>query len=179
MVVFTAKLTKRKVVTSFLALGIIVCATIVGVRNMQTEKDIKPHEQVIQIEEKKLKTNDDRVAMLEGYGWTVDREPLEFIEVRIPDEFDGVYNEYNDIQKRQGLDLQKYCGKRAMRYTYKVTNHPSKEEGVVANLIIYRNKLIGGDICSPKLGGFMHGLSRSEETENTSEAGSAEQTPQK
>lgn len=178
MVVFTAKLTKRKVVTCFLALGVIVCATIVGVRNMQADDSTKPYEQVIRIEEKKLKTNDDRVAMLEGYGWTVDREPLEFIEVRIPDEFDGVYNEYNDIQKKQGLDLQKYCGKRAMRYTYKVTNHPSKEDGVVANIIVYRNKLIGGDICSPKLGGFMHGLSENTVKESAAESDSAEKETQ-
>ncbi len=165
MVVFTAKLTKRKVVAAFLVLGIVACSAIVAMRNVQSGEILPDgEEQVMQIEDKKLRTNDDRVTLLEGYGWTVNKEPLEFMEVRIPEEFDGVYNDYNEIQKKQGLDLMKYSGKRAMKYTYSITNHPSKEEGVVANLIIYRNKLIAGDVCSPKLGGFMHGLSETSQT---------------
>ncbi len=179
MVVFTAKLTKRKIVTCFLVLGIVACSAIVAMRDVQSSVGISTEDQqVVQLEEKKLKTNDDRVALLEGYGWTVDKEPLEFMEVRIPEEFDGVYNDYNEIQKKQGLDLTSYCGKRAIKYTYNVTNHPSKEEGVVANLIIYRNKLIAGDVCSPKLGGFMHGLSETSQTGENVENNSTEQNNQ-
>lgn len=167
MIVFTTKLTRRKIVSGVLAVCIIVCSAVVAVRNMSDTNTVSvSDEQTLKQEDIKLKTNDDRVSLLEGYGWTVDKEPLEFMEVKIPEEFDGVYNEYNEIQKKQGMDLSKYSGKRVMRYTYKVNNHPSNEEGVVANIIVYKNKLIAGDVCSPKLGGFMHGLA---ETEQTSE----------
>lgn len=142
-----------------LALCIIVCSAVVAVRNMNdTDAVSVSEEQTLIHKDKKLKTNEERVALLQECGWTVDSEPLEFMEVKIPEEFNGAYTEYNEIQKNQGMDLSKYSGKRAMRYTYKVNNHPSNEEGVVVNIIIYKNKLIAGDVCSPKLGGFMHGL---------------------
>ena len=176
MIVFTTKLTRRKVISTVLALSIIVCSVAVAIRNGNENETVSvADEQNLIASDVKLKTNEDRVSLLEGYGWIVDKEPLEFMEVRIPEEFDGVYNDYNEIQKRQGMNLEKYSGKRVMRYTYRITNHPSNEEGVVANIIIYKNKLIAGDVCSPKLGGFMHGLAESSET---SEMEETEKTPE-
>ncbi len=165
MIVFTTKITRRKIVSGILALCIIVCSAFVVMRDGNNVDTVSVPEETKNIHEgKKLKTNEERVALLGEYGWTVENEPIEFMEVKIPEVFDGVYNDYNEIQKRQGMDLSDYSGKRVMRYTYKVTNHPSGEEGIVANMIVYKNKLIGGDVCSPKLGGFMHGLSESSET---------------
>ena len=45
-----------------------------------------------------------------------------------------------------------------MRYTYQIVNHPSGETNVRATLLIRNNKLIGGDVCSARLDGFMHTL---------------------
>ncbi len=167
MIVFTAKVNKKRIISCLLVFGIIICSAVVfsrkGADKAETPEQTQ-EEQTISTEVKRLKTNEDRVSLLEGYGWQVDKEPIEFMEVKIPDKFDGVYSDYNEIQKRQGLDLTDYAGKRVMRYTYKVNNHPSKEEGVVANIIVYKNKLIAGDVCSPKLGGFMHALSETEKT---------------
>ncbi|MBQ8003895.1 MAG: DUF4830 domain-containing protein [Oscillospiraceae bacterium] len=165
MIVFTTKLTRRKIVSALLALCIIICSAFVVMHDGAGADTVSVSEEQTPIHEgKKLKTNEERVALLNEYGWTVDNEPLEFMEVKIPEVFDGAYSEYNEIQKRQGMDLSDYSGKRVMRYTYKINNHPSNEEGVVANIIVYKNKLIGGDVCSPKLGGFMHGLSETSET---------------
>ena len=164
MIVFTTRLTRRKIVSGILAICIIVCSAFVIARGNADADVVSVTEETMEKKEVKLKTNDDRISLLEGYGWTVDKEPIEFMEVKIPDEFDGVYNDYNEIQKRQGMDLTKYSGKRVMRYTYRINNHPSNEEGVVANIIVYKNKLIAGDVCSPKLGGFMHGLNETSET---------------
>ena len=91
---------------------------------------------------------------------------VEFMEVQIPQEFDEVYAKYNEIQTAQGMDLTKYQGKRVMRYTYSIKNYPSGEEGVCANMLVYKNKLIAGDVCSPKLDGFMHGLSMPQKKES-------------
>ena len=52
----------------------------------------------------------------------------------------------------------KYKGKEVMRYTYEVTNYPEYEGRVYANLIVYRNKVIGGDICSADAQGFLQGF---------------------
>ncbi len=170
MIVITTKLTRRKFVAAILVICIVACSTVVMV-NRGKNSEITD---VAGMKEAKLKNNEDRVLLLEGYGWVIDKEPLEFMEVKIPNEFDGVYNEYNEIQKKQGFDLSEYAGKRVMRYTYKINNHPSNEDGVVANIIVYKSKLIAGDVCSPKLGGFMHGLAREENVAESKGAETAE-----
>lgn len=114
-----------------------------------------------QINYSKIKTNEDRVAFLEQFGWKVNPTAVEELEVNVPEKFDKIFTGYNEIQKRQGLDLSKYKGKTVMRYTYEVTNYPDSSERVYANLIIYRNTVIGGDICSASVGGFIHGFEKS------------------
>ena len=108
----------------------------------------------------KIKTNEDRIAFLSQFGWRVEQTPVEEVEVTVPEKFDKVFNGYNEIQKRQGLDLSKYKGKTVTRYTYEVTNYENENGKVYANVIVYRNKVIGGDVCSAKVGGFIHGFSR-------------------
>jgi hypothetical protein len=67
---------------------------------------------------------------------------------------------YNEVQKQQGLDLEKYKGKDVIRYTYEITNYPGEEGKVLANLIVYKNRVIGGDICSADVNGFIHGFAK-------------------
>jgi hypothetical protein len=102
----------------------------------------------------KIKTNDDRISFLKQFGLEVQDTPEEE-EVRMPSEFDRVFASYNEIQKRQGLDLTKYAGRRVMRYTYKVTNWQDSDKEVYATVIVYKNRVIGGDICSPGRDGFV------------------------
>ena len=44
------------------------------------------------------------------------------------------------------------------RYTYEVLNYPTGEKGVQANLLIRKNTVVGGEVLSPQLDGFLHGL---------------------
>ena len=108
----------------------------------------------------KIKTNDDRIEFLSQFGWEVKPDAVTAAEVDIPAEFDKVFTGYNEIQKRQGLDLSKYKKKKVMRYTYEVTNYEGYDGTVYANIIVYRNKVIGGDICSADVTGFIHGLEK-------------------
>lgn len=106
-----------------------------------------------------VRSNEDRVTYLEGYGWQVESQPAAVEELVIPETFDESYAQYLELQSAQGFDLTDYCGKRVKRYTYNITNYPTGETGVQAGLLIYRNTVIGGDVLSPQLGGFIHGLS--------------------
>ena len=106
----------------------------------------------------KIYENSDRLAFIEQFGWKVDATPLESVEVSIPEEFDKVYLGYNEMQKEQGLGLTKYKGKTVTRYTYNVTNYPDYEGDVYISLLVYKNKVIGGDVCSADVGGFVHGF---------------------
>ena len=111
---------------------------------------------------KGIKTNEDRVAYLESYGWQVSPEAVSVEELLIPEEFDETYDQYLALQAQQGFDLTQYKGKRVKRYTYQVTNYPSGESGVEAGLLIYKNTVVAGEVLSTKLGGFIQGLAMPE-----------------
>ena len=87
-----------------------------------------------------------------------EEKPLSPQELLIPKEMDGSYHEYLALQAEQGFDLEKYAGKRVKRYTYEVLNYPTGEAGVQANLLICKNTVVGGEVLSPQLDGFLHGL---------------------
>ena len=106
----------------------------------------------------KIKNNEDRIAFLKQFGWEVSPEEIESEQVTIPSEFDKIFAGYNEIQKQQGLDLSKYKGKTMMRYTYDITNYEGYEGRVQANILVYRGKVVGGDICSADVNGFIHGF---------------------
>ena len=106
----------------------------------------------------KVKTNEERIAYLESYGWKVSPEPVLVEEMLIPESFDESYTEYLTLQQSQGFDLSEYCGKRVRRCTYEITNYPTGETGIQVSILIYKNKVIGGEVLSPQLNGFLHGL---------------------
>ena len=97
-------------------------------------------------------------SFLQSLGWEAESDPLEITDIIIPKEKNEVYESYNEIQKQQGFDLNKYKGKILKRYTYKINNYPHIPDTVRAHLIIYKNKVVGGDICGIEGEGFIHGL---------------------
>ena len=108
----------------------------------------------------KIKSNEDRINFLKQFGWEVDPQAIKEQQVVIPKEFDKIFAEYNEIQRRQGLDLSSFKKKNVMRYTYLVTNYPDYEGEVYVNILVYRNTVIGGDVCSADVSGFVHGFER-------------------
>lgn len=110
------------------------------------------------VSDRSAATNEQRIAFLKAYGWVVEEEACEVAEVAIPMEFDAVYAGYERIQQEQGLSLEDYQGKRVRRYSYAVLNYPQHPEHVRANLLVYQQEIIGGDICSLELDGFQHGF---------------------
>lgn len=106
----------------------------------------------------KIKNDDDVEAFLAQFGWQVGARPEEAVEVTIPSEFDKIFAAYNEIQKQQGLNLSNYKRKTVKRYTYVIENYPDYEGKVYANVLVYRGKVIGGDVCSADVDGFIHGF---------------------
>ncbi|MBR7117616.1 MAG: DUF4830 domain-containing protein [Clostridia bacterium] len=104
-----------------------------------------------------MKTNEDRVAFIEGLGVMVKDTPTGEESFSAPESFDRVLAGYNEIQKSQGLDLTKYVGKRITHYTYEVENY-DYEGKVYVNLLVYKNRIIGCDISSADGTGFVTAL---------------------
>lgn len=157
---------KGKKLLSILMAIVIVVAAGFGVKSFffgeeHTEEVAATQKQQLKIQKANVaKTNDDRLEFIGSFGWEVESEPMEVKEIVIPKTFDDVYSQYNDMQKDCGYDLEKLGGKRCKRYAYKVTNYPGDEGDVIANLIVYKDKVVGGDISSAKLDGFIHGFEK-------------------
>ena len=99
------------------------------------------------------------VEFLAQFGWEVDEKYIEKESFTMPVEFDEVYENYNELQKKAGLDLEPYKGKKAVRYTYIVKNYPEATDTAVrANVICVGGKPIAGDVMTVELDGFMNPL---------------------
>ncbi len=101
------------------------------------------------------KTNADRLLFIKGLGYTVLSDEPTAKTVNIPEVFYDVYNNYNTLQQSAGYDLSLYKGCEVTIYTYSI-NPPSDYSGeCVINIIVYNDRVIGGDVSSSALGGFM------------------------
>ena len=97
---------------------------------------------------------------LSQYGIKVSEEPYLVEEIEIPLVFDDFYQSYNVLQIESGLNLSKFKGKNAIRYTYEVLNFPENTGSTVyANVITVKSKPVAGDINCPSLSGFILPLS--------------------
>lgn len=95
-------------------------------------------------------------AFLKAAGWqTAGDYTAE--SVILPQKGDTVWEQYLALQRENGFSMDAFCGKEVRRYAFTIENHP-KGKNVQANLYWDDNRIIGGDIMSPALDGFMHGL---------------------
>ena len=151
MFIVSVKTSKKKLVAAAtllaLAIGMVIFSPVVA-REASADMDKKYS----------AANARERISFLAQYGWEVEEEPTEVVEIIVPSEFSTVYENYNQIQMDEGFDLRDYSGKRLNRWTYRVTNYPGYEgkDVVFANLLIYGEQVVGGDICSIELDGFMH-----------------------
>lgn len=159
MFTISLKITKRQIIAAGAAFvvafagGIWAKAAFAQLRGTPAQSN-----GVVKVNKAPAKTGEQRIAFLASFGWEVQPEEAEILEVLVPKEFDDVLENYNTIQKNQGCDLKKYAGKRCKRYSYTITNYPGQTENVRANILTYKDKVIGGDICSLELEGFMYGF---------------------
>ena len=157
MIIITQKLHPRRLVAgcALFALALGVLGAGLGlVRDIQSAAAVAD----LQVDPRGIKTNADRVAFLEGYGWIVSQEPAAVEDIRLPDTFDASYDEYLSLQKSQGFDLSQYAGKTVKRYTYQVSNYPGLQENIWASLLLYKKEVIGGEIYSNEGDGFIQAL---------------------
>lgn len=151
MIIFTARVPKRQLLAAGAAALCCVFAVLaftltLGGRAVAASAEVKH-----------VKTNDDRLAYLNGLGWQVSPQPIATEELLIPEQFDDSYQGYLQLQADQGFDLNQYRGKRVKRYTYQLTNYPTQAEPVQIALLVYKNRVVGGQIQSSS-GSFLHGL---------------------
>lgn len=153
MFVYTMKASGLKFF-AVIAVSVALLATVIGVLPaVSAASDVAS----VTTDFKNVSTEEDMVKFLSGFGYETEAKATETYEIDIPDEFNSVLEKYNDIQRAQGLNLKRYCGKDATAYVFKVTNYEYDGE-VYATLFIRNNRVIAADICSKDGDGFVHGL---------------------
>lgn len=152
MIIKSFKLSKTKLLSCLFGICVIIalCAVMFTPPALATNAVTK---------DTKVKNSADIVRYLNQLSWEVESEPVLVKEVVIPKQFDDVYAKYNEIQKSQGFDLRKYAGKTVKSYSFKVINYlPDVKDEIRANILVYNNNVIAGDICSLAIDGFMKNL---------------------
>lgn len=107
---------------------------------------------------KNADTQESRMAFITEMGWETEPDSEEERDVKIPSCDEGAMAEYNALMKRGGYDLTPFEGKTVKQYTYKITNYSGYAQTVYLTLYVDRGEVIGGDIHSAALNGFMHEL---------------------
>lgn len=136
---FVIKL-KRKRLIIFLAIILIIIAALFVLANV----DFTSVDDYVQngSDNYSLKagSSDERLDFFKQLNLSADGESAD--EVIIPQSFNSVYEDYNEIQKGCGFDLSRYAGKSAVRYTYTLP------DGDKAVILVLKNRVIGGHIAS-------------------------------
>lgn len=148
---------KKKTIIYY-GLGIIgVIALFLGILFFNNDSPVSATGQ------EKVSDLSDIIVKIGSYGYQVEQQPAEIEQVNIPEKFNDVYINYNEMQKIQGFNLEKYKGKTVKRYCFKVTNYKdvikdnkNNFDDVFINVLIYKNKIIAGEVFSNNLDGFMH-----------------------
>ena len=149
MLIWTAKFSKKKAVAAVIFMGVVMAVLIVLMGRTPEEAET-PRPQ--------LTSNVQRVEYLRSLGWEVEEEPIETLQFLFPEKLEEPYLSYNELQLPQGFDLRECLGRQVSRYTYAVLNHPSRAEGVQANLYLCEGDPAAGDLFCPGSGGFQDPL---------------------
>ncbi len=104
------------------------------------------------------KTSTEEVCreFLLNLGWETAGEVREEL-VTLPKTEDATWAQYLAMQRENGFDMYPYGEKEVLKLVFAVTNHPFGDD-VYATVYYADGRVIGGDIMSPALRGFMHGL---------------------
>lgn len=88
----------------------------------------------------------DEIDFLSQFGLSAVAESRSCEKITIPAEFNSIYEQYNELQKQIGLNLENYRGETVEKVTYLLDN------GEYAVLLVIKNRVIGGHITNGEYG---------------------------
>ena len=77
-------------------------------------------------------------------------------QVYIPTEFDKTFEEYNELQNAQGLDLTAYKGKSCSLCVYELENFAIDYKKMYMTILIHKGVVIGGHISDFESGSTVY-----------------------
>ena len=98
-----------------------------------------------------------RLQFLQSLGYGVEPGSGTMEKVRLPEPFDAVFEEYNELQKQAGYNLAPYSGRVIERWSYPLGQNRT-EEAATAHLLVCEGCIVGGDIEENISGGYLYAL---------------------
>lgn len=92
---------------------------------------------------------------LDGFGWQAEPTPVSAETRTLSTELS---EGYLALQREAGFDLSDDMGQSVTRYSFTITNYPTGEVGILADLLVRDGAVVGGDVRSSALDGFIHSL---------------------
>jgi hypothetical protein len=149
MFVFNLKFSKKKLVAIVTAIVAIVAVMLtvlafvgdVKVPDSATCDELASYSLVAE-------TVGGECGFLAQFGLDAQADSRESEQVVIPSEFNSIYEDYNALQKKIGLDLGNFKGKNVEKVRYTLQNSDEK----FAVLLIYNGRVIGGHLTNGEYG---------------------------
>ena len=98
-----------------------------------------------------------RISYFASHGWEV--EEISEKAVTIPEKFSPIYEEYAQMQDRQGLPLRKYAGRNARLFVYEVRNYSPDDTKMLAELLVCDDTAIASMVYSEDSGSIRMSVS--------------------
>ena len=103
-------------------------------------------------------SNENDIKKFAGnFGLEIGSRAVFTEKIRIPMKFNDKYEEYNQLQKKSGFDLEKFKGCQCVKYTFDVHNVNEKSP-VQLNVLVNSNKIIAADVSEKNYNGFMKSI---------------------
>ena len=149
MFVFSLKASKLKIFFTITLCALAAAAAFMFIPDYEKTVRVNGMRYDKKISFDGIKSEEDVRKFAQNLGYLVE-EPKETEEVKIPMKFDTVMQKYNDLQKSEGFNLEKYKNKTVTRYTYSVKGLPDNmtlpADEVLLTVIVCKDKIIGGDL---------------------------------
>lgn len=154
--VYSFKASSVKMIGIVALCVLLAAAVIVLMPEAGSALNVNKFDSSVALSKIEANTEQGRLEYLSSLGFEVQKNnPMSETSV-VPKAFDKTYESYNNLQRSQGFDLTKYSGKKVKSYTYKVSSLPDgtklADDEYLATLIIYKDKVIGADLCCKQKG---------------------------
>ncbi len=144
MFVFNFRLNPSKKLMCILGAMSIIASVICIICMMSVHNQVYDTATCDELGTYSLKTD----GFLEQFSLEAVPETAKVRSVTIPMEFNNTYNQYNELQKKIGLDLSRYKGRTAEEITYELKNSEIK----YAVLLVYEDRVIGAHLTNGEYG---------------------------
>lgn len=130
----------KKFIIASIAAAVILGAVIIA------DPDNKNVQNIPESAPVDASTVSSRVDYFAAHGWEV--EELSGKDITIPSDFSEGYEQYAELQDKQGMPLREYAGKSGKLYVYEVKNYSPENKKMLAELIVCDNTAIASMVYS-------------------------------